>query len=178
MKRASDSTIGLHDGTRLIVRPVTPEDRDRLAAAYAGMSETSLYRRFMSPKRVLSGRELTYFTEVDHRSHEALLAICPSTGAIVGEARYAVAPDDPFTGDVAFAVVDEYQGRGVGSALTRRLVAAARDNGIERLTASTLAMNHPARALLVAVGFEALGTSAGAAEFELVLQRAELAAAA
>ena len=170
--------ISLRDGSRLLVRPVSPADRERLAAAYSRMSDASLYRRFMSPKRVLSGRELTYFTEVDHRAHEALLAICPSTGAIVGEARYAVAPDDPSTGDVAFAVVDEYQGRGVGSALTRRLVAAARENGIERLTASTLAMNHAARALLLSVGFRPNGTSQGASEFELELGRVELAAAA
>jgi RimJ/RimL family protein N-acetyltransferase len=178
MRRASDNSISLRDGTSLIVRSISPADRDRLAAAYASMSDASLYRRFMSPKRVLSGRELTYFTEVDHRTHEALVAIDPHTGAIVGEARYAVGADDPGAGDLAFAVVDEWQGRGVGSGLTRWLVAAARDNGIERLTASTLAMNHAARALLLSVGFEPRGISAGAAEFELPLGRVELAAAA
>jgi RimJ/RimL family protein N-acetyltransferase len=178
MRRAFDNTISLRDGTTLIVRSISPADRERLATAYASMSEASLYRRFMSPKRVLSGRELTYFTEVDHRTHEALLAIDPDTGAIVGEARYAVAPDDPQTGDLAFAVVDEWHGRGVGGALARRLVEAARAAGLERLTASTLAMNHAARALLLSVGFEPRGVSAGAAEFSLSLAPAELAAAA
>jgi RimJ/RimL family protein N-acetyltransferase len=177
MNRALDK-ISLRDGTQLIVRPIAAADRERLAAAYASMSEASLYRRFMSPKRVLSGRELTYFTEVDHRTHEALLAIDPATGAIVGEARYAVGSDDPGSGDLAFAVVDEWQGRGVGSALARRLVVAARAAGLARLTASTLAMNHPARALLLSIGFAARGISGGAAEFELELGRAELAAAA
>jgi RimJ/RimL family protein N-acetyltransferase len=172
----TDTTIVLRDGAELAVRPVRPGDRAALAAAYASMSDESLYRRFMSPKRILSARELTYFTEVDHRTHEALIAV-DATGAVVGEARYATGLDDPHSADIAFAVVDRWHGRGVGGALARRLIGAAREAGIERLTASMLAMNLPARGLIRALGFTPLGTRDGAAEFELVLAPALAAAA-
>jgi RimJ/RimL family protein N-acetyltransferase len=177
MKQALNRTIALHDGARLMVRPIAPGDRAALAATYAGLSVRSLYRRFMFPKRELTPRELTYFTEVDHVSHEALLAIDPCTGAIVAEARYAAWYGDPRRADVAAVVADAWHGRGLGRLLMARLVARARDAGLERLTASMLATNEPARGLMRSLGFTPLGTHAGESEFELRLAPALAVAA-
>jgi RimJ/RimL family protein N-acetyltransferase len=159
---------------QLVIRPIAPADRDGLAAAYARMSDESLYRRFMSPKRGLTERELNYFTLIDHETHEALVAIEPSSGAIVGEARYAGTVEEA---EVAFAVVDDWQGRGLGRELGRRIVIEAREAGIERLTAITLATNDAVHRLLLSLGFEPRGTSAGESEFAMSLAPALVAAA-
>jgi RimJ/RimL family protein N-acetyltransferase len=178
MRRASNRTIGLRDGARLVVRPISPADRASLADAYTRLSDESRYRRFMGSKPGLTKRELTYFTEIDHVTHEALIAIDPFTGAVVAEARYAGSADDPWSCDVAVMVVDDWHGRGLGKALLQRLIGAAREAGIVRLSGTMLAMNEPARRLVRSLGFEPRGTSRGESLFELPLAPALLAAAA
>jgi acetyltransferase len=98
----------------------------------------------------------------------ALAAVGP-TGAFVGIARYAMAPGDEDTADVAVVVADEWQGRGVGTRLMRELVARAAANGIPRLTATTLHDNAGARALLRRVGFRTVSIGGGEVELELAL---------
>jgi predicted RNA polymerase sigma factor len=78
-------------GIPLEVRPVGAGDREPLAAAFARMSEQARSQRFLGAKPQLSSAELTYLTEIDHRRHEALAAVDPSDGAIVGVTRYATA---------------------------------------------------------------------------------------
>jgi RimJ/RimL family protein N-acetyltransferase len=156
-------------GIRIAVRPLERDDRHRLAAAFARMSDRSRRRRFLGPKPKLSSAELTYLTDIDHRTHEALAAIDPDDGAIVGVARYVVERDAPDTADVALAVVDAWQGQGIASALGARLVRRAAENGIARLTATTFADNRPARAVLRKLGFATVGIGAGVVELERVM---------
>src|SRR4051812_7943055 len=92
------------DGAHLRVRSVTPADRDRIAAAFEGLSPESRYRRFLGPKPKLSASELTYLTDIDHRSHEALAAV-DSEDRIVGVARYAVPRNDPDSTTADLSVV-------------------------------------------------------------------------
>jgi RimJ/RimL family protein N-acetyltransferase len=151
------------------VRPLERDDRRRLAAAFARMSERSRRRRFLGPKPRLSGAELTYLTDIDHRTHEALAAIDPEDGAIVGVARYVTEHDAPGTADLALFVVDAWQGQGIASSLGARLVRRAEQNGIVRLTATTFADNRPARAVLRKLGFTTVGIGAGVVELERVM---------
>ena len=81
--------VTLADGARLRVRPIDPADRDPLAEAFARLSDQSRHRRFLAPKPRLTTRELEYLTDVDHVTHEALVAIDENTGQIVGVGRYA-----------------------------------------------------------------------------------------
>lgn len=150
------------------VRPLTRADRDRLAAAFGRMSERSRLRRFLGPKPKLSGPELTYLTDVDHVTHEALAAVDPDDGAIVGVARYAMEPDAPGTADMALFVVDAWQGQGIGTTLGSRLVTRADANGIARLTATTFADNRAARAVMRKLGFTTVGIGAGVVELARV----------
>ena len=122
-----------------VVRPLDPEDRDGLVAAFKQLSPQSRFRRFMAPKAALTSRELTYLVDIDHVTHEALVAAEPLSGRLIGVARYALNPGgDGGLADIAAVVTDEWQGRGVGTVLGRRLIERARDNGFERLTAETL----------------------------------------
>jgi RimJ/RimL family protein N-acetyltransferase len=152
----------------LTVRPIRASDKDALRDLFERMSDRSRRRRFLTPKPSLSARELAYFTEVDHRRHEALVAVAPG-GCLAGVARYACAHGDDTEADVAFAVADDWQGRGIGADLARRLVEDARANGIERLTATTLAENRPAHRLLRGLGFTVYGADSSGVDLELSL---------
>ena len=122
-----------------------------MATLFARRSELR-YRRFLSPKPELTPRELAFLTDIDHIHHEAFAAVDQRDGSIVGVCRYAHCADRGES-DVAGGVADELQNMGIGTALARRTVQRARDNGFALLTATTLRENRPARALLRRLDF-------------------------
>jgi RimJ/RimL family protein N-acetyltransferase len=150
----------------LIVRPIRATDKAALLDLFERLSAQSRLRRFLAPKPSLSRRELAYLTEVDHIRHEALVAVAPD-GTFVGVARYACDLGETTVADVAFAVADAWQGRGVGTGLARLLVERAGANGIGRLHATTLADNGPARKLLGRLGFGVCGITGGVLEVDV-----------
>jgi GNAT superfamily N-acetyltransferase len=79
--------------------------------------------------------------EVDHHDHEALVAVDPDTSEGVGVARYLRSNDDPRVAEMAVAVVDDWQRRGVGGRLAGALADRAREEGITEFTALVLADN-------------------------------------
>jgi GNAT superfamily N-acetyltransferase len=152
--------VALRDGATVLIRPVRPEDKPLFTAGFERLGERSRYRRFMGPKKQLTPQELAFLTEVDHHDHEALGAIDPETGAGVGVARFMRVPGTPAVAEAAVAVVDAWQGRGLGGALLSRLARRAVDEGIQRFTASLFTSNREMLHL-----FERLG--------ELEIERAE-----
>jgi RimJ/RimL family protein N-acetyltransferase len=159
----------LADGSRVRTRQIRPTDREALADGFARLSAKSRYRRFLGPKPTLSERELTYLTDVDHVTHEAIVAFDAADGRMVGVARYAVWHGTDDTADIAVTIADDWHGRGLGSALAARVVRCARANGIRRITGSTLWDNIAASALMRRLGFRAVGSGDGALEFRLDL---------
>jgi len=133
--------VTLRDGSQVIIRPLTPEDAPLLLAAFARMSAESRYKRFLGPKPRLSPEEVRFLTDVDHRDHEALGALEVGSGEGVGVARYVRLAEQREVAEAAVAVVDDWQGRGVGGALLERLCEAASANGIRRFTATLFASN-------------------------------------
>jgi GNAT superfamily N-acetyltransferase len=125
----------------LLIRPISPDDKQRLADGFHRLSERSRYRRFLSPRERLSAAELRYFTDVDHHNHEALIAIDPNNDEGVGVARYVRSNSEPRSAELAVAVVDDWQGRGVGGRLAAALSDRARAEGITSFTALVLADN-------------------------------------
>ena len=147
-----DEEVTLRDGSRVLVRPVRPEDKELFVRGWERFGEESRYRRFMGAKGGLSPHDLAYFTEVDHVDHEALGARDAETGEGIGVARYIRLPNRPEAAEAAVAVVDDWQHRGLGGALLRRLTARAREHGIERFHASLFAFNHEMLALFGELG--------------------------
>lgn len=130
------------DGRRLEIRALRPDDRSDLIAAVARTSAESLRRRFFVPKTKFTDREMDFFSNVDFVNHVALVAVIEDDQtAIVGGGRYIVVR--PGEAEIALAIVDHYQGRGIGTALIRHLVAIARAAGLKRLIAEVLAENLP-----------------------------------
>ena len=131
----------LRDGCQVKIRALKPDDRAELLAAVARTSAESLRRRFFAPKRGFTDQETAFFLNVDFVDHVALVAEVREDGrpVIAGGGRYIVAR--PGEAEVAFAVVDQYQERGIGGVLMRHLTAIARAAGLERLIAEVLAEN-------------------------------------
>ena len=159
----------LADGTRLRLRPLGSDDRDGLAALFARLSPESRYRRFLSPKPKLTPRELVYLTDIDRFHHEAVAAVDPRDGSIVGVGRYVRDRGRPDVAEVAFEVADELQSIGIGTALATHIVQHAHANGVALLTAATLWDNRPARAILRRFQFRARASQGSVIELELEL---------
>jgi RimJ/RimL family protein N-acetyltransferase len=147
-RRPRERRVGLGDGSEVFVRPVVRGDKDRLARMTDGLSEESRYRRYLGPKGRLTDPELRYLTELDHRDHEALVALEHPGGAAVGVARYIRHPGDPRIAEAAVVVSDGWQRRGVATALLRRLAAHAHAHGVRRFTGVALAHNRASMDLL------------------------------
>jgi GNAT superfamily N-acetyltransferase len=147
-----DERVELRDGSAVFIRPVQPEDKALFRAGWEQFGKESRYRRFLGSKGSLSERDLAYFTEVDHVDHEAIGARDAETGEGVGVARYVRLAGTPEVAEAAVAVVDEWQHRGVGGELLRRLTDRARENGVERFQARLFALNHSMIALLEEIG--------------------------
>jgi RimJ/RimL family protein N-acetyltransferase len=151
------------------VRPLEAGDRDALAVAFARLSPESRLRRFLGPKPALSPRELTLLTDIDHVTHEALAAIDEADGRIVAVARYNAWAGRDGVADLAVTVIDEWQGRRIGTRLAVEVIQRASANGFGLVTGTTLWDNKPARKLLKRLGFRTVGGEAGLLELELQL---------
>jgi GNAT superfamily N-acetyltransferase len=133
----------LRNGLSVEIRSVKPQDRDAMLSAVTRTSPLSLYRRFFGPKRNFTEREIAFFLDVDFVNHVALVALLKKRGRTIaiGGGRYVAVT--PRKAEVAFAVVDQYQGQGVGAALMRHLTILARAGGFDEFVAEVLPENAP-----------------------------------
>jgi RimJ/RimL family protein N-acetyltransferase len=131
----------LRDGRRLEIRSLRPDDRAGLLAAVGRIGAQSLQRRFFGPKHSFTESEIAYFVDVDFVDHVALVAVVTEAeeAVIVGGGRYVVV--EPGRAEVAFAIVDQYQGQGIGAALMRHLVLIAQKAGLRQFVAEVLVGN-------------------------------------
>lgn len=134
------------------IRAIRPDDRRALEAAFEALSPRSRYRRFMGFVEHLTPAQLDYFTRVDHIDHEALVAVRPHSGEIVGVARFIRLADRPDHAEVAIAVADAWQEHGIGTLLLARLATRACAVGIRNFVATCLAENRHAIDVLSELG--------------------------
>ena len=133
----------LRDGRAVEIRAQRSQDREGMHAAIARSSSGSLYRRFFAVRREFSEKETDYFLEIDFVNHVALVAVANDAGqpTIVGAGRYVIV--GPGQAEVAFAIIDAYQGQGIGSALMRHLAILGREAGLRQFIAEVLSENVP-----------------------------------
>jgi RimJ/RimL family protein N-acetyltransferase len=165
--------VVLRDGSAVLIRPVRPVDAPLLADGFARLSARSRQLRFLTPKQELSPAELRYFTDVDHHDHEALGALDHPGGRGVGIARYVRDADDPQAAEIAVTIIDDWQGRGLGTELVAQLSERARSAGIRRFTALVAADNPAMAGLLRNVRADLVGREPGALQYEITLGPAE-----
>lgn len=132
---------------RIRIRPMTRDDQPALQAVFDGMSPESRLRRFHAPVGVLAPSLARPLLDIDGQRHVALLAeVGRAHRRPIGIARYVREPDD--RAEIAVEVVDDWQGRGVGTRLVRALVEHARRAGVLELHGDVLADNEPVQRLL------------------------------
>ena len=165
--------VVLRDGSAVLIRPVRRADAPLLADGFARLSARSRRLRFLSPKEELSSAELGYFTDVDHHDHEALGALDHADGRGVGIARYVRDAGDPQAAEIAVTVIDDWQGRGLGTELVAQLSERARSEGIRRFTALVAADNPAMARLLRNVRADLVRREPGALQYEITLGPAE-----
>lgn len=131
--------VVLRDGKVASVRPIRPDDAGHFLDFFERLGPESRYFRFFRVKRTLDPEEVEYFTNVDYSQRMALVAY--AGGTLIGVGRYDVADEGPDTAEVAFAVADEHQGRGLGTELLQLLTNYARSHGVTRFRAFVLPEN-------------------------------------
>jgi len=145
----------LRDGSPVDIRALRPEDEADMLAALERTSPQSLQRRFFVMKRHFSDKERAYFMDIDFTNHVAIVALAEESGrqVIVGGGRYIVF--EPGRAEMAFVVIDAWQGRGIGSILMRHLTKIAGDAGLQELTAEVLPENAAMLKVFGKFGFRA-----------------------
>ncbi|RBY83567.1 GNAT family N-acetyltransferase [Geodermatophilus sp. TF02-6] len=127
------------DGGTVHLRPIRPDDAERLVGLVERSSDQTRYYRFFGPMKRLSDRDLHRFTHVDHDSRVAFVLVLGDQ--VIGVGRYDRYPgtDDA---EVAFLIEDAHQGRGLGPVLLEHLAAAARERGVRNFVAEVLTQNN------------------------------------
>jgi acetyltransferase len=148
--------VRLRDGRRVLVRPVLPQDEELTSAFFRRLPQRARYDRFMAPMPHLPPELVKRFTNVDYRSHVALVAEIFTGGheTVVAEARYACGAD-PAEAEFAVSVAEAWQGRGLASLLLGKLLCRAAEAGLTRMVGETLASNATMLHLARKAGFTA-----------------------
>jgi RimJ/RimL family protein N-acetyltransferase len=157
----SPTWLALKGGGRVLLRPVMPEDRDHIIDGFNRLSPESRRLRFHEPRQALTKAELDFLTTIDQDWHVSWAACLPD-GTGVGIGRYVIDPPAPGQAtrgaEIALAVVDEYQRRGIGLALLRKLAVIAVARGLVTFHATVLSENRAMLALIERFAASALPT--------------------
>ncbi|GAA1518645.1 bifunctional GNAT family N-acetyltransferase/acetate--CoA ligase family protein [Dactylosporangium maewongense] len=148
-ERAAD--VLLSDGTTVHLRPIRPDDADRIVALHSRFSERTRYLRYFSAYPRIPQRDLDRFVNVDHHDREAF--VIEHGGELIAVGRYERLGAGSHQAEVAFVVEDAHQGRGIGSVLIEHLVAAASQEGITEFEADVLPVNQAMLRVFMAAGF-------------------------
>ncbi len=138
-----ETTWQLPDGTNVVIRPIRPEDASIEQVFVKHMSAESKYFRFMHSVEELTPLMLARLTQIDYDREMALIAVIAEgteNACIIGVVRYAINPDR-HSCEFALAVGDDYQRKGIGRYLMKRLMTVARDRGLDVMEGEVLTNN-------------------------------------
>ena len=158
---------------RVTIRPIEAVDADGLSTFYASLSAESRALRFLGASRGISQAEAMRFASVDRMVDDGFVAVVaeagPDDGLIVGHATLTSGGYRP--PEIAFAVADAWQRRGLGTALLQAVIDAAKRRGIARLVAVVRADNVAMRRLLARAGWSSRITALDGSTMDVELER-------
>ena len=134
-------SVELLDGTHVTYRAIVPDNAAALQRFHHRLSERSIYLRFFAAKPELSDKKAGYFTNVDGVNRFALVALDPEHPEEIIAVVSFDREGNTDRAEYAAAVEDRWQGKGLGLALTRRLIEAALKRGVRVFTGVVLPEN-------------------------------------
>jgi len=142
------------DGTKIVVRPIRPEDAHIEREFVQALSPQTKYLRFLGAMKDLTPAMLARFTQVDYDREMALIAVVENQGRErqIGVARYVINPDATSC-EYAIVVSEDWQGRGLGRYLMLQLIAIARARGLKTMIGLVLSVNTQMLKLAAELGF-------------------------
>jgi GNAT superfamily N-acetyltransferase len=145
----------MRSGAPIRIRAIRPDDQERLHDHFKGLSQQSIYFRFMGLKRDLSPNDLGHLTDLDFQNHVGLAATVTENGRerFLGVGRY-IRDAAQNRAEVAFAVLDEFQGRGIATLLLEHLALIADANGVTEFEADVLGDNRQMLEVFSHSGFD------------------------
>jgi ribosomal protein S18 acetylase RimI-like enzyme len=145
-------------GLEILLRPVKISDEPLLKDFFHRFSDDSLYRRFFSHPDI-PHEFLQKFVVIDYRKQMAILAVRQEgeKEEIVGIGQYWI-QETAHTADIAFAVRDDYQNKGIGFELFSYITYLAKKHGLLGFTANVLMDNAPMLHLFRKMGFDIVKT--------------------
>jgi GNAT superfamily N-acetyltransferase len=161
----------LDDGTRVLFRPIRPDDKERLRRGFELLSPESRYRRFFTSMDHLTDEQLRYLTEVDFENHFAWIAVLPDEPWIpgVGVSRWVRIEDEPAVAEGAVTVLDSFQNQGLGSTLLWLAAHSAIEHGVKAFRVWVQGENLPALKMLEVFGVVPHSWDSGIAEVDIPL---------
>jgi acetyltransferase len=149
---------------QLLLRPIRPEDGDRLAAFYAKASPADMRLRFFMARREVPHSELARYCQIDYEREMTFIAVAPKdesgVQAMAGEVRAVSDPDNRKV-EFAIQIASQWQGKGLGHALMEKLLRYLRERGIEEVNGQCLQENTGMAALARALGFDVAAGPSG-----------------
>ncbi len=168
----------LPEGSRVRLRQGRPADKELLLRGFERLGEESRYRRFLAPMPELREPMLSYLLDVDHHTHEAIVALDEQSGEGVGVARYVRNDERPDAAEVAVTVIDDWQGRGLGTLLLDVIAARAREEGITTFQAMMLGTNQGMMDVFERLGpVRVVDRESGTVEIEMPIPKVGLSGA-
>ena len=130
-------------------------DEALLKDLFYSLSEDSMYRRFISLRKDMPHERLQKFVIIDYTKEMTILAVIQKGEMedIVGIGQYSI-HEQSHTAEVAFAVRDDHQNKGIGNVLLSYLTYLAKRQGLLGFTAEVLAENKPMLHLFEKMGFD------------------------
>ena len=152
--RELEATEPLRDGTVMRLRPIRPDDATLLRRFLEAVSPEDIRARFHGALRDFSGPLLVRLTQIDYDREIAMVGFRDGDALPLGVVRLYAEPDR-ISGEFAILVRSDLHGQGLGTILTRRIIALARDRGLARIVGSVLRDNTRMLRLVRELGFVA-----------------------
>jgi GNAT superfamily N-acetyltransferase len=161
-------SYSLHSGLDIVLRTVLSEDKSKFKEGFKLLSPESRHSRFFSYLNTISENQLEYLTNVDQLNHVAWGALDPEKDpdSGIGVGRFIRTEACPNCAEIALTILDEYQSKGIGTALLGLMYLLAQTHGIEFFTGSMLVENYRFMNRLKRLGAETT-SSEGIFEFKL-----------
>ena len=152
----SNKTYALDGGSQYLIRPIQPDDRERIIGLFNHLSPESRYLRFAHAISKLPDDFLDDILRLDYRREMALVAVITNHSGmdeIVGISRYVTPPNQNIC-EFSLSVSDSHTAHGIGTHLMLDLIAYAKENGLQEMLGYVLSKNLKMLHLVSDLGFQ------------------------